>query len=118
MPDALTRACTHLGCGGTQPCPEHTRQRDERRGTANERGYSRLWQRISKAFLKRNPLCGMRDDQQPPVMSECRAQQRITPANVVDHVVPHRGNQRLFWNQRNWQALCFTCHNRKTQSGA
>jgi predicted kinase len=35
-------------------------------------------------------------------------------ANVLDHVVPHRGNAELFWAQSNWQALCVGCHGIKT----
>jgi 5-methylcytosine-specific restriction endonuclease McrA len=38
-----------------------------------------------------------------------------TPATVVDHVVPHRGDQRLFWDERNWQPLCTRHHNRDKQ---
>jgi 5-methylcytosine-specific restriction protein A len=33
---------------------------------------------------------------------------------VVDHVVPHRGDAVLFWNKRNWAALCKPCHDAKT----
>ena len=35
---------------------------------------------------------------------------------VVDHIVPHRGDQQLFWNQSNWQALCKPCHDHKTMT--
>jgi 5-methylcytosine-specific restriction protein A len=38
----------------------------------------------------------------------------MTPATVVDHIVPHRGNQKLFWDRKNWQSLCKTHHDRKT----
>ncbi|WP_232215651.1 HNH endonuclease signature motif containing protein [Paracoccus sp. J55] len=31
-------------------------------------------------------------------------------ATVVDHIKPHRGDQALFWNWNNWQALCTGCH--------
>jgi 5-methylcytosine-specific restriction protein A len=44
----------------------------------------------------------------------CAAAGRITPAQVCDHIVPHRGDRALFWNPRNHQALCAGCHNRKT----
>jgi 5-methylcytosine-specific restriction protein A len=37
-----------------------------------------------------------------------------TKATVVDHIIPHRGNQRLFWDQNNWQALCKRHHDLKT----
>jgi len=30
----------------------------------------------------------------------------IKPATDVDHVIPHRGNRSLFWDEENWQALC------------
>jgi 5-methylcytosine-specific restriction protein A len=36
---------------------------------------------------------------------------------VVDHIIPHRGDQYLFWDQENWQALCKDCHDRKTGRG-
>ncbi|AFR18473.1 HNH endonuclease [Burkholderia pseudomallei] len=36
------------------------------------------------------------------------------PASVVDHIVPHRGDAHLFWDQSNWQAMSKSCHDRKT----
>ncbi|MGN0150610.1 MAG: HNH endonuclease, partial [Clostridia bacterium] len=33
---------------------------------------------------------------------------------VVDHIVPHRGDERLMWDENNWQALCKPCHDNKT----
>jgi 5-methylcytosine-specific restriction protein A len=38
----------------------------------------------------------------------------VVPATIVDHVVPHRGDQRLFWDQGNWAPACKSCHDRKT----
>lgn len=35
---------------------------------------------------------------------------RLTVATVVDHIVPHKGDQTLFWNEANWQPLCKLCH--------
>lgn len=35
-------------------------------------------------------------------------------ATVVDHIIPHRGNEELFWDEDNWQGLCKRCHDRKT----
>jgi 5-methylcytosine-specific restriction endonuclease McrA len=29
----------------------------------------------------------------------------------VDHIIPHRGDKRLFWHRANWQPLCAPCHN-------
>jgi 5-methylcytosine-specific restriction protein A len=35
---------------------------------------------------------------------------RVKVANVVDHNIPHQGNQELFWDESNWQALCKQHH--------
>ena len=39
---------------------------------------------------------------------------RYTKATDVDHIVPHRGDRDLFWDRNNWQALCHSCHSKKT----
>jgi HNH endonuclease len=49
-----------------------------------------------RVFLLNNPLCCM-----------CK---RPRPAEVLDHIIPHKGNERLFWDERNWQPLCKHCH--------
>ena len=42
------------------------------------------------------------------------AEGKYTRATVVDHIIPHRGDRILFWDQNNWQPLCKPCHDRKT----
>jgi 5-methylcytosine-specific restriction endonuclease McrA len=37
-------------------------------------------------------------------------------ATVVDHIIPHKGDQKLFWNQDNWQPLCKTHHDSHKQA--
>lgn len=109
-------SCRTLVKGGR--CQAHRQQQEQRRGTAKERGYTRRWDARAAAFRRRYPLCGQRPDGQVPVMSACYLEQRITPATVVDHVVPHKGNHTLFWDEHgNWQSLCTECHGRKTQAG-
>ena len=76
------------------------------RGGADARGYDARWRRARKAFLQRHPLC-----------AECMKEGKLTPATVVDHIVPHRGDPRLFWDEKNWQPLCKECHDRKTGQG-
>ena len=71
----------------------------DRRGTAHERGYDSRWQRTRLGFLRKHPLC-----------CGCEANGRITPATLVDHVVPHKGDMALFWERANWQPLCGWCH--------
>lgn len=36
------------------------------------------------------------------------------PATDLDHIVPHRGDLSLFWDESNWQGLCHRCHSKKT----
>ena len=79
---------------------------DRMRGGAAARGYDSRWRKARAAFLQRNPLC-----------NECMKHGRLTPSTVVDHVIPHRGDQKLFWDEANWQALCKSCHDRKTGNG-
>lgn len=72
--------------------------------TAAQRGYSYKWQKAREQHLQDQPLCVM-----------CQAQGRVTAASVVDHIVPHRGDQKLFWRRSNWQSLCKTHHSRDKQ---
>ena len=44
----------------------------------------------------------------------CMKEGRYRKATVVDHVVPHRGDIKLFWDRDNWQSLCKEHHDRKT----
>lgn len=46
----------------------------------------------------------------------CAKANRVTAASVVDHIVPHKQDQRLFWDsENNWQSLCAAHHNRDKQ---
>ncbi|MBI5618785.1 MAG: HNH endonuclease [Gammaproteobacteria bacterium] len=65
--------------------------------------YDERWKRIRRAFLSANPLC-----------IECEREGKLEPATVVDHVIAHRGDRRLFYDVANYAALCATHHNRKT----
>ncbi len=68
--------------------------------TTNERGYTYAWQQARERFLKAHPLCAycLRDESRP------------VAATIVDHKIPHEGDQRLFWDEDNWQPLCSPCH--------
>jgi len=71
--------------------------------STTERGYGTRWQKARLTFLRRQPLC-----------AECKRRGGVTLARIVDHVIPHRGDQDLFWDTSNWQALCKRCHDTKT----
>src|SRR5262245_5413889 len=63
---------------------------------ATERGYGPEWKRQAARFLAAHPLC-----------LGCHAIGVRRPAELVDHIIPHRGNGgRSFWDSSNWQALC------------
>jgi len=68
------------------------------------RGYGHKWRVEREKYLRLHPLCVM-----------CKAQDVVTEATVVDHRVPHRGDQRLFWDRSNWQSLCSTHHSSDKQ---
>lgn len=73
--------------------------------TAHQRGYTGKWHRARKQYLKKNPLCVW-----------CKKEGFIRLAYAVDHIVPHKGNSVLMWDQDNWQSLCRDCHNRRKQN--
>ena len=111
MPFKPKVPCKQPGCGqlvepGQLYCPEHLKMHPEVVRSASSRGYGRRWQKASKAFLRAHPLCAECLRQTPP---------RYTKATVVDHIIPHRGDQKLFWDQDNWQALCKKHHDQKTR---
>lgn len=72
--------------------------RADKRKTA-ERGYGGKWQRESKAFLEANPLC-----------VRCEGRGHAVLATVVNHRIPHKGDQKLFWDRANWEPVCKPCH--------
>lgn len=91
---------------------------DAYRGTAAERGYGSRWRSAAAGFKQKYPLCGMRPHGQRPVMSRCFDEGRTTATYQVDHVVPHRGDMRAFWDaDGNWQSLCQSCGAAKSRAG-
>ena len=72
--------------------------------SSTERGYTWAWTKARNAYLKDNPLCVY-----------CGQDGRITAANVVNHKIPHKGDQDLFWNEENWESLCKRHHDSDAQ---
>ena len=64
------------------------KQYDKARGSAAKRGYGRKWRKESKAYLDMNPVC-----------AECQKAGYVTKATVVDHIIPHKGDMKLFWRR-------------------
>jgi 5-methylcytosine-specific restriction protein A len=119
---AAMKYCDEPGCGtmldrGAR-CSTHARAVDQVRGSFRQRGYNARWDRRSRLFRARYPLCGMRPGALAPVMSRCYDEHRVTVGDQVDHIAPHRGDSALFWDELgNWQTLCSACHTRKTAAG-
>lgn len=115
MPTAALRPCGTPGCPelvARGRCASHQQRAQvvdrQHRGTAAERGYGARWQRARVVFLGANPLCRPCSRKSPP---------RVTPATVVDHIVDHKGDQQLFWDETNWQPSCDCCHNERVDAG-
>lgn len=111
------RPCAHPGCREYAThgyyCEKHWQETQEKikakrkeftkrackeRPTSNERGYTYRWTLTSKIYLKLHPIC-----------VKCGA-----PATEVDHIIPHKGDPKLMWDEKNFQALCHRCHSKKT----
>ncbi|MDC9594996.1 HNH endonuclease signature motif containing protein [Xenorhabdus sp. IM139775] len=111
MPWQPLKRCSYPHCRErvkSGRCEQHQRetrrQQDKQRGTRTQRGYSNQWGRYRLHYLKASPLCVI-----------CLKTNIYTPATIVDHIVPILGDTDvLFWPASNHQALCQTCHNRKT----
>ncbi len=108
MPFGPKVPCKHPGCPelvepGKKYCDKHRSLHPEETRSASGRGYGRAWQKASKQFLAANLLC-----------VRCMAEGRYRKATVVDHIIPHRGDEKLFWDRENWQPLCKRCHDKKT----
>jgi 5-methylcytosine-specific restriction enzyme A len=107
--------CPNLVERGTSRCPDHARAYDLQRGSAKDRGYDSRWNRASRRFRHRWPLCGMKaDGTLDTENSWCAAEGRTTLAQCVQHIQPHQGpDDPLFMRESNWLSSCFKCNNKR-----
>lgn len=110
------KPCNAQGCSAItrnpRYCDSHAhllkgteRSRQRPRESSTQRGYGYKWQQARAAYLQAHPLC-----------VRCEQDGRVTAATDLDHIIPHKGDQKLFWNRSNWQPLCKACHSAKTAS--
>jgi 5-methylcytosine-specific restriction endonuclease McrA len=110
MPMRSASPCRQPGCaalvdsGGR--CAKHRREeqangRGWARGTTTERGYGTHWQKLRAVVLGEEPLC-----------RECSRRGIVTPATLVDHILPKASNGSDA--RENLQPLCADCHKEKT----
>lgn len=98
MPLSPPRACP---CGGriTNGKCDRCKPRREARPNFRQRGYTTEWSKYSENYRILNPLC-----------AECDRNGLVVAAYCVDHIIPHKGNEQLFWDENNHQSLCRACH--------
>ncbi len=60
---------------------------------------TKRWYRLRHRQLSAHPLCVM-----------CAKLGKVTAATIADHIKAHRGNEELFFDERNLQSLCKPCH--------
>lgn len=115
MPSAPLKQCRKPGCPNVSKgsyCELHAKKRiavakqksreyDKLRGTRTERGYDNRWLRASKHFIK-GKVCVICEKNGIVKMAEC-----------TDHITPHKGDMKLFWDRNNWQPLCLSCNTQK-----
>ena len=64
----------------------------------------KAWYRLRHHQLQNEPLCQF-----------CKKAGRSVAAQIVDHIVPHKGDDELFHDPHNLQSLCKTCHDSAKQ---
>jgi 5-methylcytosine-specific restriction protein A len=94
---------------GWKPKEQRDREFDAHRGSASSRGYGAAWVAASAGHRRSEPLCRY-----------CKAgafgEPRIRAAQLVDHFVPHRGDQVIFWRRDLWVSSCSECHSGPKQA--
>ncbi|WP_109994960.1 HNH endonuclease [Salinisphaera sp. LB1] len=65
---------------------------------------SSRWQKLRARHLNKQPLC-----------EYCLELEIVTSANTVDHIKPHRGDRKLFFDPNNLQSLCKLHHDSTKQ---
>ena len=110
MPTAALRLCAAPGCMTrvrSGRCHVHRPKEADRRNVDVRRLYrTPRWAALRQQLWRADPLC-----------VECAKAGRIEPWTDLDHIVPHRGDLRLFWDVRNLQGLCASHHAAKTAGG-
>lgn len=106
MPNRPQRPCRQPMCANTCEkgrayCEEHSHLENKKPvREAYKRYASARWKKARKIYLANNPICAM-----------CGAD----TAKHVDHIEQvYSDNEAKFWDANNRQALCVSCHSKKT----
>lgn len=81
---------------------------DRVRYAPHQRWYKlQRWRNVRHVQLLQAPLCAECQRAKPP---------RVTMADTVHHVIPHKGDPALFWDATNLESVCKRCHDTVIQS--
>jgi len=99
--------CSRLAVSGGL-CEVHQKQSQQQAYQRRDNKWLYLyhdpqWDRLRDAQLAKDPFC-----------AECRGEHLLTPASVADHIKPHKGDPKLFYDADNLQSMCKQHHDRKT----
>lgn len=93
---------------GPTPGDERERSRHRDNSQAYRAWYkTSRWQKLRMSVLIRDHFTCQ--------MVGCGRIDGNTSRLVADHKTPHRGEERLFWDEENLQCLCKPCHDRLKQ---
>lgn len=68
-------------------------------GSSSSRGYGYRWQKLRARYIAMHPVC-----------VRCQKKGIFTMATDVDHIIPHKGDHKLLYDESNLQSLCHSCH--------
>lgn len=109
MPIKPPKICAKHGCTVVtynRYCDEHQKEYEAKRASYsvhNKMYDNARWKKARVTYLNHNPLC-----------VECLREGRTEPATTVDHIKDHNNDWDIFFDTSNWQALCTSCHSKKT----
>jgi 5-methylcytosine-specific restriction endonuclease McrA len=105
MPAKLPFKCGQ--CGTRVPAGERCAcQPALVRTGAHKRGYGARWTKLRNWWISIQPRCvGWPNANGCPLNAT---------GSIVDHIIPHRGDESLLYSAQNLQTLCRSCHARKT----
>lgn len=104
----INNKCLELGCQNKKTyrsafCSDHGGGKTVKGKTNGKLYNSKAWQIRRDMQLSMYPLC-----------AKCLSEGKVTQANHVDHVFPHRQDSNKFFLNI-YQSLCPSCHTLKTQ---
>lgn len=118
MPIAPNRPCKKPGCGALTKkgfCEDHADEAGKRKYVKAKQYDTRRDPNV-KIMLnsKRYKETRLRQLRKYPLCAICSRPGKLKKATVLDHKIPHKGDVKLFWDTKNHQSLCVSCHSTKT----